>query len=79
MKKRNKEYEIIFTRHVLCAIVQQAVRDAQGESKYNRKYTNRLAKIHRDEAIHFLKSRAFEGICNALNVPIDRIRRAAYT
>jgi hypothetical protein len=79
MRNVSEDYEVMFTRRILCALVQQAVQDARDEGVYLRRYTQGMARKNREEAIHFIKSKAFDGICYALHIPTDRIRRAAYT
>jgi hypothetical protein len=36
------------------------------------------AENAKNEAIHFIKSKHFSMICNALNLPIDKLKKAAF-
>jgi hypothetical protein len=79
MRNSKEENELLFTRKILCAMVEQAVFDVRESPTYSRKYKNQKAQMIKDEAIYFIKSRPFTDICNALNLPVDRIKRVAFT
>ena len=73
------ENELLFTREVLCAMIDLAVADAQCDpEKYLRSNTKNFALQYQLDAFHFLKSEGFKDICNALGLPADKIRRKAY-
>jgi hypothetical protein len=78
MRSQSEENEIMYTRKILCAIVQQAIEDAQSNPVYLRRHTKMTAENAKNEAIHFIKSKHFSMICNALNLPIDKLKKAAF-
>jgi len=71
--------ELLFTREIACQIVKRAWYDIKGdkEEEYVRQSDNNSREKYRRSAIHFLGSKAFETICDAVGLPADRIRIAA--
>jgi len=69
--------ECEFTRSLLCAMIQQAVADLQSEKVFQSKQLNEAQELDRESAIHFIKSRAFQGICDVLALPADKIKTRA--
>ena len=71
--------ELLFTREIACQIVKRAWYDIKGDEDegYVRQSDNLRREIYRHSAIHFLGSKAFETICDAVGLPADRIRTAA--
>jgi hypothetical protein len=73
------ENELLFTREVLCAMIERAVLDAKLiPDNYVRQHTKNMNEQFQTDAIHFLQSEGFKDICNALGLPADKIRRMAY-
>lgn len=73
------ENELLFTREVLCAMIERAVLDAKLiPDNYVRQHTKNMNEQFQTDAIHFLQSEGFKDICNALGLPSDKIRRMAY-
>jgi hypothetical protein len=73
------ENELLFTREVLCAMIDRAVLDAQCDpDKYLRSNTKNFAVQNQLDAFHFLKSEGFVNICHALGLPANKIRRKAF-
>lgn len=69
--------ELSFTRNLLCGMILCAYSDLQGDSEYKRTYDNSNATKNKMTAKRFLKSKAFDTICEVLAIPTDKIRTAA--
>jgi hypothetical protein len=69
--------ECEFTRSLLCGMIQQAVADLQSEKVFQSKQLNEAQELDRESAIHFIKSKAFQGICDVLALPADKIKTRA--
>jgi hypothetical protein len=74
-ERHNAECE--FTRNILCGMVQQAVEDLRSEKVFVSKQMNAHQEIDRDTALHFIRSKAFQGICDVLALPADKIKTKA--
>jgi hypothetical protein len=72
------ERELMFTRRLVCALIELSVDDARNERRYRRKNTSNHRIANQNNAIHFIKSRTFEMMCFALGIPCEKIRRKAY-
>jgi hypothetical protein len=69
--------ECEFTRSLLCGMIQQAVQDLQSEKVFLSRQLNEHQELDRESAIHFIKSKAFQGICDVLALPADKIKTRA--
>jgi hypothetical protein len=75
--------EILFTREVLCAMIQQAVLDARNDTVYESKSLNEHREINQRSAIAFLNTTFYADLCEALGdaagvvLPSKRIRQKA--
>jgi len=69
--------EIMFTRNILCGMIEQAVEDMRSEKVFLSKQLNDLQELDRDTALHFIRSKAFQGICDVLSLPADKIKTKA--
>ena len=69
--------EIMFIRSLVCAFIGQAVEDLQKSKSYKSEYVNTYVNRDRETARKFLDSKAFLEICEALNLPADKIRTRA--
>ena len=69
--------ECQFTRALLCGMIQQAIADLQSEKVFLSKQLNEAQELDRESAIHFIKSKAFQGICDVLALPADKIKTRA--
>ena len=69
--------ECQFTRALLCGMIQQTVADLQSEKVFFSKQLNEAQELDRESAIHFIKSKAFQGICDVLALPADKIKTRA--
>jgi len=67
----------MFTRNILCGMIEQAVEDMRSEKVFLSKQLNDLQELDRDTALHFIRSRAFQGICDVLALPADKIKTKA--
>jgi hypothetical protein len=77
--KQKIENELLFTREVLCAMIERAVLDCKIKpEKYVRAHTRNFASKQYEEAVHFLKSDGFTNICFALGLPSDKLKRKAF-
>ena len=59
--------EILFTRNLLCAVIEQAVFDAQNETEYMSKSLQEHREANQRSAIAFLNSRFYSDLCEALS------------
>jgi hypothetical protein len=75
-EKHDAECE--FTRKLLCGMIEQAVEDLQSEKVFLSRQLNAHQEIDRDTALHFIRSRAFQGICDVLSLPADKIKTKAF-
>lgn len=75
--------EILFTREVLCAMIQQAVLDARNDTVYESKSLNEHREMNQRSAIAFLNTPFYADLCEALGdaagvvLPSKRIRQKA--
>jgi hypothetical protein len=73
------ENELLFTREVLCAMIELAIDDARKDySKFLRENTKNNQQKNQLDAIHFIRSKGFEDICNALGLAADKFRLKAF-
>jgi hypothetical protein len=73
------ENEVLFTREVICAIIERAILDAQLiPNKYMRQHTKNMNAKFQQDAIHFIRSEGFKDMCDALGLPTDKLRRLAF-
>lgn len=69
--------ECTFTRNLLCGMIHQAVYDIKCEKVFLSKQLNEAQELDRESAIHFIRSKAFQGICDVLALPADKIKTRA--
>ena len=69
--------ECQFTRKILCGMIEQAVEDLRSEKVFLSRQLNAHQEIDRDTALHFIRSKAFQGICDILSLPADKIKTKA--
>ena len=69
--------EIMFTRNILCGMIEQAVEDMRSEKVFLSRQLNEHQELDRDSALHFIRSKAFQGICDVLALPADKIKTKA--
>ena len=69
--------EIMFTRNLLCGMIEQAVEDMRSEKVFLSRQLNEHQELDRDSALHFIRSKAFQGICDVLSLPADKIKTQA--
>lgn len=75
--------EIIFTRNLLCAMIEQAVLDARNDTVYESKSLNEHREINQRSAIAFLNTPFYSDLCSALSdasgvtLPSKKIRQKA--
>lgn len=79
IRDQKEENELRFTRTVITEMIYRAFLDASGKTEgFMRTNTGNVAKKWQDDAIHFLKSREFEQLCDAIDWPWQAIRREAF-
>lgn len=66
-----------FTRNVWAACIKLAMADME-DKDYIRSYMQNNHRENRKTAIRFLKSPAFDWICQELDLPSAKIRREAF-
>ena len=71
------DIENMFIRSLVCAFIGQAVEDLQKSKSYKSEYVNTYVNRDRETARKFLDSKAFLEICEALNLPADKIKTKA--
>jgi ribosome biogenesis GTPase A len=75
--------ELMFTRGLLCGLIEQAVLDAQNETVYESKSLNEHREMNQKSAIAFLNSTLYSQLCTALgnasgfHISAKRIRQKA--
>ena len=75
--------EILFTRNLLCAVIEQAFEDAQNETQYMSKSLQEHREANQRSAIAFLNSAFYGDLCEALGdaagvvLPSKKIRQKA--
>jgi hypothetical protein len=71
--------DIRFTKIILKRMILRACEDSVSKTQcYKRSNTRNLAKKWKDDAIHFLKSRMFEQLCDAVGWSHSSIRKKAF-
>jgi len=79
MKNKEEDRELMFVRNILCEIIHQAMADAAiDESKIVCERNRTIAASWREDAIRFIKTKSFEGICTTLGLEVDPFRKKAY-
>jgi hypothetical protein len=79
-RDQKEENELMFTREVICQMIERAYLDATGKTDgFMRNHTGNVATKHQDDAIHFLKSKGFEQLCDAIGISHAQIRDKAFT
>ena len=76
-KEEQFDADCAFTRNLLCGMIQQAVFDLQSEKVFQSKQLNEAQELDRESAIHFIKSKTFQAICDVLALPADKIKTQA--
>lgn len=76
--QNSEDLEIMFTRNVLCEMIEISMKDVLRRRKYKRANTKNQQSKNRKEAEYFLRSRAFTGICNALGLSSKAFREKAF-
>ena len=79
MRDQKEENELRFTKTVITEMIYRAFLDASGKTEgFMRVNTSNNAKKWQEDAIHFLKSKEFEQLCEAIDWPAQAIRREAF-
>ena len=79
MIQTTEDKEAMFVRSVLCEIIHQAMADAAiDESKIVCERNREIAASWREDAVRFIQTKSFEGICNTLGLEVDPFRKKAY-
>jgi hypothetical protein len=79
MTQVKEDRELMFVRNILCEIIRRTMEDATAdESKIALLRNKEMVVSYKEDAIRFLKTKSFEGICTALGLNASRFRRKAY-
>ena len=79
-RDQQEENELRFTKIVITEMIYRAYLDATGKTDgFMRNNTSNVAKKYQDDAIHFLKTKEFEQLCDAVGWPHEAIKRKAFT
>ena len=79
MTQTKEDKEAMFVRNILCEIIHQAMADAAiDETKIVCERNRDIAASWREDAVRFIKTKSFEGICNTLGLEVDPFRKKAY-
>lgn len=73
------EIDVLFTRTLLCAVIECAVNDVKSDTVFKQAARNNQADESKRSAIHFLKSNFFNDLCYVMALPADKIRAKAFT
>lgn len=74
-----EDKELMFTRVILCELVQRAMEDAAiDETRIALKRNREMVVAWKEDAIRFIKTSAFERIVNILGHDVAMYRRKAY-
>jgi hypothetical protein len=65
--QNNGELDMLGVRNLLCAVIEHSIVQAGSKNA-----------IIRGEALSFLHSQTYQSICDALDLPADSLRKAAY-
>lgn len=80
MRDQKEENELRFTKLIITEMIYRAYLDATSKTEgYMRPHTDNVATKHQEDAIHFLKSKEFKQLCEAIGWPWEAIRRKAFT
>ena len=79
LRDEKEENELRFTKTVVTEMIYRAFLDASGKTEgFMRTNTSNTARKGQEDAIHFLKSREFEQLWDAIDWPWQAIRREAF-
>lgn len=79
MIQTKEDREVMFARNILCEIIHQAMADAAiDETKIASERNRATAVSWREDAVRFIKTKSFEGICTTLGLEVDQFRKKAY-
>ena len=69
--------DTLFTRNIMCAMIQRAVEDLKNETTYGKTNAQSHADQNRRSAKYFLQSDFFNSLCETLGLPACKIKREA--
>ncbi len=69
-----EQLEFAYLRRVLIGILEVTVSDLTDNQKLKGKNSKRDQKINKSEALTFIRSTAFDLVCDAVGIPACRIR-----
>lgn len=69
-----EQLELAYLRRVLVGILEITIEDLTDERKFKSRDNQMNQQRNREEALHFIRSSAFDLICDALNIPACRVR-----
>jgi hypothetical protein len=70
-----EELELAYYRRIMIAMVTQAVDDLTNDRQPATDRTRMMLEQNHESALTFVRSRAFDVICDAIDLPACRVRR----
>lgn len=70
-----EELELAYIRRIMIAMVTQTVDDLMNEREMKTKCNQVAQRLNQDSALTFVRSKAFDVVCDAINIPACRVRR----
>jgi hypothetical protein len=70
-----EELELQYLRRILIAMVEYTVDDLINEREPKTKENQQAQMLNQDGALAFMRSRAFDVVCDAIDIPACRVRR----
>lgn len=70
-----EELELQYLRRILIAMVHYTVDDLTNEREPKTKENRQAKSMNHDGALAFIRSRAFDVVCDAIDIPACRVRR----
>jgi hypothetical protein len=69
-----EQLELAYLRRVLVGILEITIEDLTDERKFKSRDNQMNQQRNKEEALHFIRSSAFDLVCDAIGVPACRIR-----
>ena len=68
------QLELNYLRRVLIGMIEVTVEDMTNDKKYQSKNKKADQALNKREALEFIRSRAFDTVCDAVGIPACRVR-----
>jgi hypothetical protein len=70
-----EELELQYLRRILIGMVQYTVDDLNNEREFKTRQNQNAQRHNYESALTFIRSRAFDVVCDAIDLPACRVRR----